>query len=287
MLGLELLLLRLGLSLALNGLGVLLAVLKNHLKFPTGALAALFLGVGLFTFNPFAWLLLLAFFISSSFLTKFKAPLKVDVQEKFEKGSQRDIGQVFANGLPPVFYVILLTVFSISDLRSPLFIAVTTYFAAANADTFSTEIGILAKSPPRWILDLRRTVEKGTSGGVTLLGTLAGALGSLKITSLLLIGVYLVSDLNRSPHAIFIALNLVFLGGLLGSIIDSLLGASIQGFYFCPSCQIETEKRVHLKCGGTETHLVRGWKSITNDWVNLVSATTASLLAGFVCFLVL
>lgn len=284
MLGIVIPLSRFGVSFVLNVAGVLLAYLKKYLKFPTGTLAAFIVGFILFIFNPFAWLLLLAFFISSSLLTKFKAHLKLEVKDKFEKGGERDAAQVFANSLPTVFYVILHAFFSKSDPLSPLFIAVATYFASVNADTFSTEIGILTKRPPRLILDPRRTVEKGTSGGVTILGSLAGALGSLEIAFLHILGVYLVASSSRSPFNIGYAFGSVFLGGILGNTIDSLLGGSVQGFYFCPSCQIGTEKRIHVKCGGTKTRLVRGWKVISNDWVNLIAATTASLITGTVYF---
>ncbi len=280
----EIPLIRFGSSIVINGSGVLLAFLKKHLKFPTGTLAAFFVGFVLFTISLIAWLLLVAFFISSSICTKFKVHLKLEVKDKFEKGGERDAAQVFANCLPPVFYVILLTFFSITDPLSPLFIAVATYFASANADTFSTEIGILAKRAPRWVLNPRRTVEKGTSGGVTLLGSLAGALGSLEIAFLHVLCVYLVASSSRSYFDIVIAISTVFIGGNLGNIIDSLLGASVQGYYFCPSCQIGTEKRIHVKCNGTKTYLIRGWKVISNDWVNLIAATTASLITGLVYF---
>ncbi|MFX0208775.1 MAG: DUF92 domain-containing protein [Candidatus Hodarchaeota archaeon] len=282
MLGIDIPLSRFGLSIALNGIGVLLAFLKKHLKFPIGTLAAFLVGFILFIFNSFTWLLLVAFFISSSLLTKFRAHLKLEVRDKFEKSGQRDAAQVLANSLPPVFFVILLAYFSITDPLSPLFITIVTYFAAVNADTFSTEIGILAIPLPRWILDPRQKVEKGTSGGVTLLGSIAGALGSLEIAFLYIIGVYLVTSSSRSPFDIGIAIGSVFLGGVLGNIIDSLLGGSFQGFYFCPICQIGTEKRIHLKCGRTKTRLVRGWEAISNDWVNLLSASIASLITGVV-----
>ncbi len=282
MLGIDIPLSRFGLSIALNGIGILLAFLKKHLKFPTGTLAAFLVGFILFIFNPLAWLLLVAFFISSSLLTKFRAHLKLEVRDKFEKGSQRDAAQVLANSLPPAFFVILLAYFSITDPLSPLFITIVTYFATVNADTFSTEIGILATPLPRWILDPRQRVEKGTSGGVTLLGSIAGVLGSLEIAFLHIIGVYLVARSSRMPFDIGFAIGSVFLGGILGNIIDSLLGGSFQGFYFCPICQIGTEKRIHLKCGRTKTRLIRGWQAISNDWVNLLSASIASLITGVV-----
>jgi len=272
-------LLRFSLSIGINGFGATLAALKRYLKVPSGALAAFIVGFGLFTFSFLAWILLLAFFISSSLLTKFKSSLKTEVQEKFEKGGQRDAWQVFANGLPPVFYILFLTFYFSFDLLSPLFIAIAAYFAAVNADTFSTEIGILAKSPPRWILNPGRIVDKGTSGGVTALGSFAGVIGSFEISCILTFGIFLV-DSRLSFSVLLLVMGIVFISGILGNIIDSLLGASVQGFYLCPSCHIGTEKRIHLKCGGTETRLVRGWESFTNDWVNILSATIASLFAA-------
>ena len=50
--------------------------------------------------------------------------------------------------------------------------------AAVNADTWGTELGVLNPHPPRMITDLRKVVEKGTSGGISLIGTLAALAGS-------------------------------------------------------------------------------------------------------------
>lgn len=267
-------------SLTINGLGTIIAVRKNHLKFPSGALAALIVGVGLLTFSFFAWILLLLFFISASLLTKFRASMKLEVQDIFDKGGQRDSGQVFANGLPPVLFMIILTVSTGFDPLSPLFIALATYIAAVTADTFSTEIGTLAESPPRWILNPRKMVVKGTSGGITSLGLIASALGALEIATLYFIGTFLI-DSNTLSISLLIAFCIIFIGGVLGGLIDSLLGASVQGFYHCPTCNIGTEKKVHTKCGNTHTQLIRGWVFVTNDWVNLLAATSASLITGF------
>ena len=201
------------------------------------------------------------------------------VQDKFDKGGQRDGWQVLANGFSPVIFSVIAFIF-ITDEISPLFIASATYFAAVNADTFSTEIGILAKSSPKWILNPQKSVEKGTSGGVTALGSLAGAIGALEIAILVVIWLIYRLGSNTEPVIILMACGIIFLGGVMGGLIDSLLGASIQGYYFCPTCQSGTEKRVHLICGRTETQLMRGWKIITNDWVNFLSSTTASLFVG-------
>ena len=72
--------------------------------------------------------------------------------------------------------------------------------------------------------------------------------------------------------------------GVLGSLVDSFLGATVQAMFYCGYCDKETEKHpVHI-CGNSTTFL-RGWKWMNNDWVNgicsLAGAVTM-LLAYFI-----
>jgi uncharacterized membrane protein len=114
-------------------------------------------------------------------------------------------------------------------------------YAAVAADTFSSELGILSKSHPRLITTLR-TVPPGTNGGVTLAGLLAGALGSffIALTSGLLlpfcpissgpVGRALMEGESRGwgmEDKVFWIVG-VTIWGLLGSVLDSLLGAILQ-----------------------------------------------------------
>ena len=74
------------------------------------------------------------------------------------------------------------------------------------------------------------------------------------------------------------------LGGFGGSTFDSLLGATVQGIYYCSLCQKETESKIH-RCGQPTQHL-RGWRWLNNDLVNFGSCIVGSLIAGFLGWLV-
>jgi uncharacterized membrane protein len=68
------------------------------------------------------------------------------------------------------------------------------------------------------------------------------------------------------------------LAGVIGSLVDSLLGATLQGIYYCDACGKETERELH-RCGN-RTRLVRGWRALNNDWVNFISTLTGAVVAG-------
>jgi uncharacterized membrane protein len=110
--------------------------------------------------------------------------------------------------------------------------------------------------PPRLITDLRKRVEKGTSGGISLFGTFASLLGASAIA---LPAAWFSGNWSLLP--------LIAFAGLAGSLFDSLLGATMQAMYYCPTDQKETEKHPLHTCGALTVH-VRGWRWLDNDWVN-------------------
>ena len=87
--------------------------------------------------------------------------------------------------------------------------------AAANADTWATEIGSHSRTPPRLITSWAR-VSAGTDGGMTLLGTAGGVAGAAFIAG--------VSYVLGQRGLLVIAT-----GGIVGMLLDSLLGATVQG----------------------------------------------------------
>jgi uncharacterized protein (TIGR00297 family) len=150
-----------------------------------------------------------------------------------------------------------------------------TALAAANADTWATELGVLDPNLPRLITNLRKQVERGTSGAVSLFGTSAALLGAGFIGAL---STMLIPGSQPS------GLLWVTIGGLLGSLFDSLLGATVQAIYFCPSDRKETEKHPLHSCG-TPTIQIRGWKWLNNDLVN-VACCASGALAGILLTLI-
>jgi uncharacterized protein (TIGR00297 family) len=256
-------------------LGFLIAVVIAFTAFHakslnrSGALAAVVVGTVIFGIGGWQWaVLLLTFFITSSVLTRSFKKQKFDVNEKFSKGGQRDAGQVLGNGgLATLFAG--LTLFSPDDPR--LWLGFAAALAASNADTWATELGVLNPHPPRLITHPTRIVEKGTSGGISLTGTFAALVGAGLIG--LLAG--LLNPYGISWWTAF----LVTLAGLLGSLFDSLLGATVQAIYHCPSCEKETERHPLHTCG-TPTVQIRGWKWLDNDWVNFGCGLFALIMAG-------
>jgi uncharacterized membrane protein len=129
----------------------------------------------------------------------------------------------------------------------------------------------LNPTPPRLITDLRKHVEKGTSGGVSLWGTGASLLGAAVIA----LPAILLSPTGTLSTAYWILLTLA---GLAGSLFDSLLGATVQAMYYCPTDKKETEKHPLHTCG-TETIHIRGWKWLENDWVNFACGAFGAMIA--------
>jgi uncharacterized protein (TIGR00297 family) len=275
---------RLALGLILSGVIGLLAYRRGSLT-ASGVLGAILVGTLTFGFGgPVRGLVLIAFFVSSSALSHYGDRQKSTLAEKFAKGSRRDLAQTLANG---GLAALLATLAGLLGNASPLYpiFALAFYGALAtvNADTWATELGVLAKKEPRLITN-GQPVPVGTSGGVTAVGFLAALAGAtfigavgfvlVEIASLATTGAWLAGEWLLIPVAA--------VSGMAGATFDSLLGATVQAIYRCDACGVETERKVH-RCG-TATRQVRGWPWLDNDRVNFIAsvfgAAVAGLLAG-------
>ncbi len=241
----------------------------------SGAIAATLLGTAVFGLGGFAWaVLLIGFFASSSVLSRMFKRRKAGVNEKYSKGSRRDAGQVLANGGAAGLLAIGQAFFPGTDLW---WAAAAGTLAAVNADTWATELGILSPVDPRSILT-GKVVEKGTSGGISLTGTLA-ALGGAAAIGLLAVIVWPDYAGGASLAAVPLRLGLIAAAGLAASVVDSWLGAAVQAIYYCPTCAKETERHPLHVCG-TPTRQIRGWSWLNNDLVNWACAASGAGIAA-------
>ena len=224
---------------------------------------------------------LVAFFLSGSILSGL--PLRKD-----EGGRMKDEGdsnsslilhpsslrkgrnwkQVAANGGLP-----LLAILAASLIPGTRTAAMHFFFgavAAAAADSWATEIGTRYDSNVRDILTAR-PMQAGMSGGVSVIGILASLAGAVFIA------------LSPLPFGgihtpVLIA---IVAGGFLGSLLDSVLGSSVQAVYWCEECTCMVESPMQCNQAGSggirPAILIKGNRIITNNVVNFVSSGISGL----------
>ncbi|XP_023934796.1 transmembrane protein 19 [Bicyclus anynana] len=206
----------------------------------SGALLGLLVAFVL-TLSNYCFLMdLLVFFLSSSKATRFKPHLKRKIEEDFKEGGQRNWVQVLCNGgmATQLGLLYLLDVgaserpinFSKDYRASWLSIGVLGVFACCNGDTWASELGtVLSKSDPVLITTWKQ-VPKGTNGAISAIGTIVSTLGGLVVGLTHYLTVLYFSDrtlLMYAPPQWSLIIYGAF-AGLIGSVIDSLLGATLQ-----------------------------------------------------------
>lgn len=242
-----------------------------------GALGAVLTGALVVAGGGLTWgALLIVFFLSSTLLSRWRRRQKALLAVSAAKGARRDLGQVLANGGIAALLALVAAVWP-APLIAAAYIGA---LAAVTADTWSSEVGSLSRQPPR-LITTGRAVPPGANGGVTLLGTLASAAGGLLIGSAALLLAPIAVALGEptvAPDQSGWLLALGLLAGAGGSLVDSVLGATVQGVRWCPACRLETEAARHT-CGAATRH-GRGWPWLDNDRVNLLAALAGALIAA-------
>ncbi|NCC33075.1 MAG: DUF92 domain-containing protein [Chloroflexia bacterium] len=264
-------------DIAQLGLGLVLSVGIGGLAYwrrsltQSGWLGAVIVGTLTFGFGGWSWgLTLIAFFVTSTILSHYKESLKErKAAEKFAKGGRRDLWQTFANG---GLGALCATAYALTGQPVALLAAFAGFMATVTADTWATELGVLSSHKPRLITNGRQ-VEPGTSGGITVYGTSASAIGALLIGTIF----FALLVIEGAPAAsTWWVIPASLIGGVGGALIDSLMGATVQAIYAYPDGR-ETERRVARD--GRPTTFLRGWQWLNNDMVNLLSSVAGALLA--------
>lgn len=188
-----------------------------------GALAATLVGAAIL--SALGWggaLVLGAFFIPSTLVGRLGGAT----------GERRTAGQVFANGGAAALGAVLAL-----DAPTRALAIVTCSLAAAAADTWATSVGARSPTPPRHLLN-GKPVPAGTDGAVSLAGTLGGFAGGLIVA--------LAGLAAGGGISLLLGATAIGFGGML---LDSLLGATLQG------------------------------RLLTNDGVNAIATLSAALAA--------
>ena len=261
------------------GLAILFALSSYRAHFLTanGSLCAFLLGVIIFGIGGWKWTVpILTFFLTSSLLSMIGKKEKATFRLIFEKGSRRDMGQVIANGSVAGCIILFNTYFP-----DPTWYALYLgSLAAVNSDTWATEIGVLSKSTPRSIKNFRKVIP-GTSGGVTLLGLGSAFLGA----SIIALNGFLSAHDDYSLSFSHLFFYIIVSGGFLASVVDSLLGSTIQAQYRCTICNRVTEKQIH--CNRSITLHVSGYRWLNNDGVNFVCSLSGGLFVWLMITLIM
>ncbi len=252
-----------------SGIG-LLAYRRQSLD-TSGVLGAIASGTSIVGMGGWSWgLSLIYFFVSSSLLSSFRAQEKASTAvDKFSKGSRRDLAQVAANGGLATLFALLSGFLRSPSTRRRAKAGFTGALATATADTWATELGVLSAASPHLITS-GKSVAPGTSGGVTLLGMAASALGACSLG-------FFFWACQGFRKSLALTLLLALLSGMVGSCFDSALGATLQAMYTCPACKTETERRIH-HCGA-RTEFLRGLAWMNNDVVNFLATASGSAVA--------
>lgn len=255
---------------ALVGLGLSSAIAalawRRRALSSSGALAATVVGAVIFAGGGGVWFGALgAFFVTSTLLGRVGAARKASTKREFVKGDTRDAWQVLANG--GVAAAAALGMWIHPDER--WLYAFAGALATANGDTWATELGVLSRGEPRSIVTLAR-VPRGTSGAVSPLGLGATAAGALVVAA--------VASFASTAPLRLVAVATV--AGTLGSLADSLLGATVQETFWCRACARECEAPTH-SCGAAAER-ARGVVGFGNDAVNF-AATLFGAILGAAC----
>jgi uncharacterized protein (TIGR00297 family) len=236
------------------------------------------------------FILLITFYMSSSKATKYKQEVKakktkvpITNNAVAASQSQRTHIQVLCNSAIATLLIILSLFIHDEEEYALLKAGIIGQYCAVIADTWSSELGILSTDSPFLITTFEK-VPPGTNGGITKAGLLAGLAGSS-----------LISCVACFTYEKDILLHFVFftLIGVLGTLIDSLLGALMQssivdkedGLILEPigGRKVETKTLIDMK---GHIKVVSGEDILSNNQVNVMMSFITTLFSiGFYALL--
>ena len=203
-------------------------------------------------------------------------------------GGQRDWIQVHSNGtvacVAALLYsrvagfvetpLLLFQASSSPDQATFFSLACLAAFSCSCGDTWASEVGSVLGGVPRLITTGAR-VPKGTNGGVTLVGLIVSFAGGAVVGFAYFVTLLLFVDLSEHSLTVSSQVPVVLIGGLsglLGSLIDSVLGATVQF-----SGYSEKLGRVVNENSPGVKH-ISGMNILDNHQVNFVSSLLTAII---------
>ncbi len=221
-------------SAALCGVLCYLAYREDVLTLD-GTIAAFFVGLVIGILGDVTWLLLLLFFLLSSFVaTRYRFALKEAMGVQEGKKGERRATNVLANGVAPMAAAVLSFVGAYwfppswfpRDVAGVVFLSA---LAVAGSDTLASEIGVLSPNPV--LITTFKRVTPGTDGGISWLGEACALLAAVytALFGWLVLGLVARAyalDPTMPEGAVFLVIPAVI--GFLGCQLDSVIGATLE-----------------------------------------------------------
>lgn len=258
--------------------------LKKKSLSVSGAVLGYFIGF-ILTLTSYTYMAsMIVFFITSSWATKYKSQSKKNLEEDFKEGGQRNWVQVLCNGGIAAYLAVFVFIetgcgehvidFENQYRSSWLSVAILCAISCSNGDTWASEFGtVLTQAEPRLVISGEK-VPRGTNGGVTAVGIICSALGGLVIGFAYYVVILLSVEtevLRSSPNqwpVLFVGL----LGGFLGSLLDSFLGAIFQ------YSGVDAKTGVIVEFPRPGVKYISGSPWLDNHSVNLIGCFLTALL---------
>lgn len=206
-------------------LAIVLSLLLSAIAWKTGMLTtdgavaagAVLLAIGIM--GSLDWLLMLVVFAALGF-----AVTKLSFNKKKEKGLQegkhgeRNWKNIIGVSLAPAIVAIANFVFpGYTDIMAVAYLG---SIAVAASDTVASELGV--KDPRAWLITTLKRVDAGTNGGVSIFGLVVSLIASIAVSVIgWLVLFHDISWLLLIPMA----------AGMIGNLLDSLFGATIEDKY--------------------------------------------------------
>jgi uncharacterized protein (TIGR00297 family) len=269
------------------------AVQKKSLS-PSGALVGWVCGVLIVASTGYRGLLLFYFYQIGSWCTKYNLHVKSQHDGTLVQNANRGIVQVlcvsFIATMLSLYHAMVLgmeqpIVYHVYPHHTSITLAIIAHHATGLADTMASELGILVdkRQTTTFLITTGKAVPPGTNGGITIMGCIWSCIGGLLIGILTILTDCFLSSAHVSSMVPNYAIPVILYStiiGLIGSLLDSLIGATCQATYYDPIAQ----KVYHANSSNkpkTAQHLT-GSDVLTNEQVNLISTALACILGGWI-----